>query len=294
MSEITTATTTPTTPTTTNDRVYIFDTTLRDGEQSAGASMTIAEKLEVADALSRLGVDIIEAGFPIASPGDLDAVRQIARRVKGSVVCGLARALKPDIEAAWEALRDAEEPRIHTFVSTSAIHLQHQIRKSPEQVLAMAAEAVRYAKSFVSNVEFSAMDATRSEPDYMAQVFSAAIAAGATTLNVPDTLGYTTPEEHAALFRYLMAHTDGAEKVIWSSHCHNDLGPRHCEHTGGNRRGCAAGRGDDQRHRRAGGEHLFGGDRDGPAHAARPVREPRYPCALGISCQHVTHRLACK
>jgi len=208
----------------TSDRVYIFDTTLRDGEQSAGASMTVAEKLEVADALSRLGVDIIEAGFPIASPGDLDAVRQIAMRIKGATVCGLARALKPDIDAAIEALRPAEDPRIHTFVSTSPIHLTHQIRKSEDQVIEMAEAAVRYAKSFTSNIEFSAMDASRSDLDYLARVCTVAIAAGATTINLPDTLGYAAPAEYAAMFQYMLMHVDGAEKVIWSTHCHDDLG----------------------------------------------------------------------
>jgi len=221
-------TTTPTTDTppvpATSDRVYIFDTTLRDGEQSAGASMTVAEKLEVADALSRLGVDIIEAGFPIASPGDLDAVRQIAMRIKGATVCGLARALKPDIDAAIEALRPAEDPRIHTFVSTSPIHLTHQIRKSEDQVIEMAEAAVRYAKSFTSNIEFSAMDASRSDLDYLARVCTVAIAAGATTINLPDTLGYAAPAEYAAMFQYMLAHVDGAEKVVWSTHCHDDLG----------------------------------------------------------------------
>jgi len=221
---MTTTHTTPIASTRTSDRVYIFDTTLRDGEQSAGAAMTVAEKLEVADALTRLGVDIIEAGFPIASPGDLDAVRQIAMRVKGATVCGLARALKPDIDAAIEALRPAEDPRIHTFVSTSPIHLAHQIRKSEDQVIEMAAAAVRHAKSFTSNVEFSAMDASRSDLGYLARVCTVAIAAGATTINLPDTLGYAAPTEYAAMFEYMLTHVDGAEKVIWSTHCHDDLG----------------------------------------------------------------------
>ncbi len=219
----TTTTGTPPVPAA-NNRVYIFDTTLRDGEQSAGASMTVAEKLEVADALARLGVDIIEAGFPIASPGDLDAVRQIAMRIKGATVCGLARALKPDIDAAIEALRPAEDPRIHTFVSTSPIHLAHQIRKSEDQVIEMAEAAVRHAKSFTSNVEFSAMDASRSDLDYLARVCTVAIRAGATTINLPDTLGYAAPAEYAAMFQYMLAHVDGAEKVVWSTHCHDDLG----------------------------------------------------------------------
>ncbi len=205
-------------------RIYIFDTTLRDGEQSPGASMTVSEKLEVADALVRLGVDIIEAGFPIASPGDLDAVRQIAQRAKGVTVCGLARAVKVDVEAAIEALRPAEEPRIHTFISASPIHLEYQMKKDQDQVLVMAEAAIRQAKAFTSNVEFSAMDATRSPKEYLVRIFGMAIAAGATTINVPDTVGYSTPEEHAALFRYLIEHTPGADRAIWSAHCHNDLG----------------------------------------------------------------------
>ena len=186
--------------------------------------MTVHEKLEVADALVRLGVDIIEAGFPIASPGDLDAVRQIAERAKGVTVCGLARAVPVDVEAATEALRSAEEPRIHTFISSSPIHLQHQYRKDQEQILTMAEAAIKQAARFTRNVEFSAMDATRSPREYLVRMFGMAIAAGATTINVPDTVGYTTPEEHAALFRYLIAHTPGGDKVIWSCHCHNDLG----------------------------------------------------------------------
>jgi 2-isopropylmalate synthase len=205
-------------------RVYIFDTTLRDGEQSPGASMTVNEKLEVADALVRLGVDIIEAGFPIASPGDLDAVRQIAERAKGVTVCGLARAVKVDVEAAVEALRSAEEPRIHTFISSSPIHLQYQYRKDQDQIMAMAEAAIKQAKRFTGNIEFSAMDATRSPKEYLVRMFGMAIRAGATTINVPDTVGYTTPEEHRELFRYLIEQTPGGDTVIWSAHCHNDLG----------------------------------------------------------------------
>jgi 2-isopropylmalate synthase len=205
-------------------RVYIFDSTLRDGEQSPGASMTVAEKLEVADALVRLGVDIIEAGFPIASPGDLDAVRQIAERAKDVTVCGLARAVKADVEACIEALRSAEEPRIYTMISASPIHLQYQYRKDQDQIMVTAEAAITQAARFTSNVEFSAMDATRSPKEYLVRMFGMAIKAGATTINVPDTVGYTTPEEYGALFRYLMEHTPGGDKVMWSCHCHNDLG----------------------------------------------------------------------
>src|SRR5947209_956843 len=164
-------------------RVYIFDTTLRDGEQSPGASMTVHEKLEVADALVRLGVDIIEAGFPIASPGDLDAVRQIAERAKGVTVCGLARAVKVDVEAAVEALRSAEEPRIHTFISASPIHLQYQYRKDQDQIMEMDDAAIKQAARFTSNIEYTAMDATRSPKEYLLRLLGIAIAAGATTNN---------------------------------------------------------------------------------------------------------------
>ena len=205
-------------------RVLIFDTTLRDGEQSPGATMTEDEKLEMADALVELGVDVIEAGFPAASPGDFEAVRLIAERVKGSVVAGLARAHKSDIERAAQAIQGAESPRIHTFIATSDIHLKHKLRMERAQVVARVEEMVSLARSFTSDVEFSAEDATRSDWDFLVEVFSTAIAAGATTLNVPDTVGYTTPAEYADLMRYLRTNVIGIENAIISVHCHNDLG----------------------------------------------------------------------
>jgi 2-isopropylmalate synthase len=206
------------------DRVYVFDTTLRDGEQSPGGTMTSAEKIEVARQLVRLGVDIMEAGFPAASPGDLDAVRNIAKEVKGVTVAGLARTNPGDIDAAWEAVQHAEAARIHTFVATSPVHMEHKLRKTPDEVVEIARAAVRQCKSYLSDVEFSAEDATRSDWDFLCRIFAAAIEEGATTLNVPDTVGYTTPVEYTRLIEYLKANTPGIENVIISVHCHNDLG----------------------------------------------------------------------
>src|SRR5688572_30361145 len=205
-------------------KIRIFDTTLRDGEQCPGASMTSAEKLEVAHQLARLKVDIIEAGFPISSPGDFESVRQIAREVRGPVICGLARARKEDIDRAGEAVAQAERPRIHTFIATSDIHLRHKLRKSRDEVLEMAVAAVTCAKSHVEDVEFSPEDATRSDHDFLCRVVEAAIRAGATTINIPDTVGYTTPGEYQELIRELMTRVPGMENVIVSVHCHDDLG----------------------------------------------------------------------
>ena len=206
------------------DRVIIFDTTLRDGEQSPGATMNVEEKIDVARQLTRLGVDVIEAGFPISSPGDFEAVNRIAREVKGSVICGLARAHPDDIDRAWEAIKVAESPRIHTFLSTSDIHLQHQIRKTREETLELARAMVARAKGYCSDVEFSAMDASRSDPEFLYKVVEAAIEEGATTVNIPDTVGYATPEEFAALIRSIFEHVRNYHKAIFSVHCHNDLG----------------------------------------------------------------------
>jgi len=206
------------------DRVYIFDTTLRDGEQSPGISLGVREKLEIAEQLQRLGVDIIEAGFPAASPGDFDAVRQIAGRIKDTVVCALARTMPEDIDRAWEAVKDAGRPRIHTFISTSDIHLEHQLKKSREEVLEMAVEAVARARGYCSDVEFSPMDATRSDPEYLYRVLEAAIEKGAGVLNIPDTVGYSIPDEFTGLIRGIFDNVKGVEDVIVSVHCHNDLG----------------------------------------------------------------------
>lgn len=204
--------------------VRIFDTTLRDGEQSPGCSMNLAEKIEVAKQLDRLGVDIMEAGFAIASPGDFASVKAIANTIKNSTVASLARALPKDIDAAADALKNAKYPRIHTFLATSDIHMQYKLRKTPEEVLETAREMVKYAKRFCSDVEFSAEDASRSNPAFLYQVFEAVIQAGATTINVPDTVGYTSPEEFAALIKGIKENVPSIDKAIISVHCHNDLG----------------------------------------------------------------------
>ncbi len=206
------------------ERLRIFDTTLRDGEQSPGCSMNLQEKLTLARQLERLGVDVIEAGFPIASDGDFDSVRAISKELENAIVCGLARTGKLDIERAGQAVESARKPRIHTFIATSDIHLEYKLRMSRAQVLEEVDRSVRQAKAFVDDVEFSAEDATRSDRDFLVEVFSAAVAAGASTLNVPDTVGYTTPKEYGALIAYLREHVEGAGGIFFSVHCHNDLG----------------------------------------------------------------------
>lgn len=206
------------------NRVVIFDTTLRDGEQSPGATMTLEEKIEVADLLDAMGVDVIEAGFPIASNGDFEAVSEIANRINNATVCGLARAGIKDIDRAGEALKQAKRPRIHTFVATSPIHMKHQLQKEPHQVLEMVIASVTRARNLVEDVEWSAMDATRTEHDFLCRCVEAAIRAGATTINIPDTVGYATPEEYFDLISMLHTRVPGADKVIFSVHCHDDLG----------------------------------------------------------------------
>jgi 2-isopropylmalate synthase len=206
------------------NRVLIFDTTLRDGEQCPGATMTLEEKLQVADLLDAMGVDIIEAGFPIASNGDFEAVAEIARRVKNATVAGLARAIQADIVRAGEAVRQAQRPRIHTFVSTSPIHLAHQMRKTEDEVIEIITATVSQARNLVEDVEWSAMDATRTPIDYLCRCVETAIRAGATTINLPDTVGYATPDEYHEMFTSVRARVPGADKAIFSVHCHNDLG----------------------------------------------------------------------
>jgi 2-isopropylmalate synthase len=206
------------------DRVVIFDTTLRDGEQSPGISLNATEKLEIAQQLARLGVDVIEAGFPIASPGDFEAVRAIAREVHGPVIAGLARAHSADIERAAEAVRDAERPRIHTFISTSDIHIEHQLQSTREDVKGSARAAVAHAKSFVDDVEFSPMDATRADVEFTAEVLQIALDEGATTINIPDTVGYSTPDEYAAFLTRLYDLVPDLRGAVLSTHCHDDLG----------------------------------------------------------------------
>jgi 2-isopropylmalate synthase len=207
-----------------DEQVRIFDTTLRDGEQSPGISLNQQEKLEIAHQLSRLGVDVIEAGFPITSPGDFEAVQAISREVEGPVICGLARTAKQDIEAAWEAVRDSERPCIHTFISTSDIHIQHQLQTTREDVKGQARAAVAHAKSLTDNVEFSPMDATRADVEFTAEVAQIAIEEGAVTINIPDTVGYTMPQEFSAYLAKLYELVPGLHDVVLSVHCHDDLG----------------------------------------------------------------------
>ncbi len=206
------------------ERVIIFDTTLRDGEQSPGASMNAAEKLRLATQMEKLGVDVLEAGFPAASEGDFDAVSKIASKLKKTEVAGLARTSKDDIDRAWGAVRHAAKPRIHTFLATSDIHMEYKLNMTRDQVLKTASESVKYAKSLTDSIEFSAEDASRSDRDFLCKVFEAAIEAGATTINIPDTVGYAIPMEFADLVKYVMDHTPNINKAVVSVHCHNDLG----------------------------------------------------------------------
>jgi 2-isopropylmalate synthase len=206
------------------DRVKIFDTTLRDGEQSPGISLNRQEKLEIAQQLARLGVDVIEAGFPITSPGDFDSVQAIAREVHGPVICGLARTGKQDIDAAWNAVKDSERPRIHTFIATSDIHIERKLQTTREDVKGQARAAVAHARQYSEDVEFSPEDGSRSDVEFMAEVIQIAIDEGATTINVPDTVGYTMPDEYTEMWRRLYELIPDLAKVTASVHCHNDLG----------------------------------------------------------------------
>ncbi len=206
------------------DKLIIFDTTLRDGEQSPGASMTKEEKLRIARQLEKLGVNVIEAGFAAASPGDADAIHSIAKVIKRSTVCSLARAGEKDVRAAGEAIKPAKHGRIHTFIATSPIHMQHKLRMSEDQVVERAVQAVKWALEYTDDVEFSAEDAVRSEMDFLVRIFDAVIKAGATTLNVPDTVGYSLPMLWGERFKQLIERVPNADRVVWSTHCHNDLG----------------------------------------------------------------------
>ncbi len=205
-------------------RIILFDTTLRDGEQSPGASLTVNEKLVIAHQLTRLGVDVIEAGFPIASDGDFEAVKEVARNIKGASVCGLARANDADIDRCWDAVKYAEKPRIHTFIATSKVHREEKLKKSKEEIIDLTRRAVSRAKGYCEDVEFSPEDAARTSLDYMCDVVRAAIESGATTINIPDTVGYAEPREFGDRIRYLFAHVPEAKNVVISVHCHNDLG----------------------------------------------------------------------
>jgi len=206
------------------DKVIIFDTTLRDGEQAAGGNLNAQEKLEIARQLERLNVDVIEAGFPISSPGDFEAVRLIAKEVRQPVICGLARAHQDDIDRAWEAIKEAAHPRIHVFLSSSDMHLMYQLKKTREEVLETAVKMVARAKKYCPDIECSPMDATRTEPEYIYKIVEAVIDAGATTVNIPDTVGYAIPGEYGKLIQGIVDHVPNIKKAVISVHCHNDLG----------------------------------------------------------------------
>ncbi|NLL99985.1 MAG: 2-isopropylmalate synthase [Treponema sp.] len=205
-------------------QIKIFDTTLRDGEQSPGCSMNLKDKLDVAESLARLGVDVIEAGFAIASPGDFQSVQAIARTIRGVSVASLCRALEKDIDTAWEAIKDAENPRIHTFLATSPLHIEYKLKKTPDQVYEQAVKMVKYARNLCGDVEFSLEDASRSDPAFMYRIIEGVINAGASTINIPDTVGYAVPEEFAALIKNIRHNVPNIDKAIISVHCHNDLG----------------------------------------------------------------------
>ncbi len=205
-------------------RLYVFDTTLRDGEQSLGLTLNIREKLEISQQLVNLGVDIIEAGFPASSPGDFEAVQRIAREIKGVIICGLSRAVPEDINLCWEAIKEAEQPRIHTGLALSPIHRQYKLGVTPEQGIQMAVEAVKHAKKYVSDIEFYSEDAFRTEPEILACVLTGVIEAGATVVNIPDTVGYATPWEYGELIAWVMENVKNIDRAIVSVHCHNDLG----------------------------------------------------------------------
>ena len=219
-------------------RVLVFDTTLRDGEQSPGISLNAQEKLEIAQQLARLGVDVIEAGFPVTSPGDFEAVREISRNVDGPVICALARTVAADIDRAWEAVRDAARPRIHMVIATSDLHIEHKLQTTREDVLGQARAAVAHAKQYVDDVEFSCEDGFRSDREFMAEVISATIAEGATTINVADTVGYATPEEYASMFTELYERVPALRDVVVSVHCHDDLGVAVANSLAGLQAGC--------------------------------------------------------
>ena len=205
-------------------RIYIFDTTLRDGEQSPGAALDEKAKLEIAKQLAALQVDIIEAGFPITSPGDAAAVKRIAKEVKGPTICALARAIEKDMDVALESLKPAKNSRLHVFLATSAIHRKYKLNKAKEEIVRIASQAVKYAKNRIGEVEFSPEDASRTEPDFLHEVIEAVIEAGATVINVPDTVGYTTPFEFGNLIKGIFENVRNIDRAIISVHCHNDLG----------------------------------------------------------------------
>ena len=243
--------------------IRFFDTTLRDGEQTPGITLNMREKLEIAKQLSHLGVDIIEAGFPNSSIGDFKAVQEIAKTVQGASVAGLCRALPMDVQRAWEALKFAEAPRIHIFIATSEIHMLHKLKMTEHEVIEAAVNAVKMAKSFCNDVEFSAEDASRTNPAFLYRILSKVIAAGATTVNIPDTVGYTMPQEYAQIIRGIFENVSNIDKAAVSVHCHNDLGGKF---PGRHQSRRNPGGMHNQRHRRKGRQCGPGGDCDGFAY----------------------------
>ncbi len=278
------------------EKLIIFDTTLRDGEQSPGAAMTREKKLRIARQLEKLGVDVIEAGFAAASIGDFEAVKAVAETVKESIVCSLARASENDVRRAGEAIRLAKSGRIHTFIATSPIHMQHKLRMNEDQVVERAVAAVKWALEYTDDVEFSAEDAVRSDMDFLVRVFDAVIVAGAKTLNVPDTVGYSIPAAWGERIKQLISRVPDSDKVIWSTHCHNDLGLAvanslsavmnapgrvHHQRAGGACRQCGTGRNcdggeDASRYLQSGYAHRHDADRD---YLQTGVQHHRLPCA---------------
>ena len=257
--------------------IKIFDTTLRDGEQAPGCSMTLSEKLRVAKALSELKVDIIEAGFPAASPGDFESVKAIAEQNLGPVICGLARCNAGDIQKVYEAVKYADKHRIHVFVATSAIHREHKLKMAKEEIIKSAVGAIKLARELVDDVEFSPEDASRTELSYLAEVVSAAIEAGATTVNIPDTVGYTVPAEFDRLFRYLKEHVARIDEITLSVHCHNDLGLAVANSLAAVRAGARQGQGEPLRAR--------GRGRRGAAGARWSARQLQHRARGGMRCQ---------
>ena len=253
-------------------RVQIFDTTLRDGEQSPGISLSVEEKVEIAHQLARLKVDVIEAGFPITSEGDFEAVSRIAEEVKGPAITGLSRLHEGDIERAWEAVQWSGRPRVHTFVGTSDLHIEHQMRSNREEILRRAGEAVRFAKSLCPEVEFSPMDATRTDVGYLAEVVAAAVEAGADVINIADTVGYTTPPEFAAFLKELQDRVPGLKERVLSVHCHDGPGDGGRQQPRRGRGRGRADRGRGERHRGAGRQRLARRGRDGAGDARGPLR----------------------
>ncbi len=272
------------------DTVRIFDTTLRDGEQSPGATLTRVEKLEIARLLEAMGVDIIEAGFPISSNGDFESVRAIASEIGKSVVCGLARCTPGDIQRAGEAVQPAAMKRIHVFCATSKIHREHKLKMGREQIIKLSVESVRQARSYTDDVEFSPEDASRTELEFLEEIVHAVVEAGASTVNLPDTVGYATPTAYGRIFSHLLAKLPviREKNVVLSCHCHDDLGLAVANSLAAIENGAPPGRMHRQRHRRARRQRGHGGDHHGPAHAPR-LLQGNYSHRLGQDLFHQPH-----